>query len=260
MKYKAKLSAYNRTSMIRLGILLVIAYAIIWAQTGYTREITIRLDRALTDSMCYIDELDATTNFFGGVEHKWGDSTNSDAAKYILLSLNRVDDSLQGDSIIDSAMILFMVTSDQQSSSDTLHPVVNKVLRTVLFQEATWNIFSTGNNWQTAGAAGALDINTSSSLVDTLKINNGSKVTRALGSEIAALDTVGFWWNPALVDTLLQANLVIRVAWSAADQTENKLRFRTTLTTDSRAPRIRIWTSPAPVAGGGDRVAIRTTP
>lgn len=36
--------------------------------------------------------------------------------------------------------------------------VVRKVLRSVVASQATWNVYSTGNNWQTAGALGALDV------------------------------------------------------------------------------------------------------
>ena len=57
--------------------------------------------------------------------------------------------NLPADQTIDSALLYVYLESGFQGTPWDLY--VHRCLRTVVFAEATWNIYSTGNNWGTAG-------------------------------------------------------------------------------------------------------------
>jgi hypothetical protein len=62
-------------------------------------------------------------------------------------------------SVINSATLSLYVTTDASSNARTFR--VYKVKRIWVENQVTWNAYSTGNNWQTAGGGGANDIDTS---------------------------------------------------------------------------------------------------
>ena len=75
---------------------------------------------------------------------------------YVIRTLIKFDLSgLPADAIISSAVLSLWCVTDKSSHARTFR--VYRVKRDWVEDEATWNIYSTGNNWQTSGAAGAND-------------------------------------------------------------------------------------------------------
>lgn len=60
---------------------------------------------------------------------------------------------------LESAQITLTVVTDYSTNARTMR--VYPLLRNWVELEATWNVYSTGNAWQTAGGTGALDIGAS---------------------------------------------------------------------------------------------------
>ena len=67
--------------------------------------------------------------------------------------------SIPKNAIIKSAKLYITVSADYASQTGTIS--VYRVLRNWVLTEATWNKYSSASSWQTAGATGAQDIDTS---------------------------------------------------------------------------------------------------
>lgn len=63
-------------------------------------------------------------------------------------------------STIDLATLKLTIKADQSSQARTFH--IYRVKRAWVDSQVTWNIWKTSNNWQTAGAGGANDYDSSS--------------------------------------------------------------------------------------------------
>lgn len=75
---------------------------------------------------------------------------------FIYRALLRFDlSSIPDAAIISSAVLSLYATTDQASNSGNFQ--IFRCKRNWVDSESTWNIYSTGNNWQTAGAGGAND-------------------------------------------------------------------------------------------------------
>ena len=66
--------------------------------------------------------------------------------------------SVPSSATVVSATLTITPIADKSSNNRTLS--VYRVKRNWVLAQATWYIYSTGNNWETAGAAGANDIDT----------------------------------------------------------------------------------------------------
>lgn len=80
-------------------------------------------------------------------------------------------------SIINSATLYITPATDYANQSGTIS--VYRLLRNWVEAEVTWNIYSTGNNWGTAGATNATDIDTTFGAWGTLTTTNAETVNVA---------------------------------------------------------------------------------
>ena len=100
----------------------------------------------------FISSLDPTGNH-GGVSIYIGESNTSSDVVRTLLKFDL--SSIPATAIVESATLSLWQTNDFSDNARTLR--VFRVKRSWVEVEATWNIYSTGNNWQTAGGFGADD-------------------------------------------------------------------------------------------------------
>lgn len=118
-----------------------------------------------------IAESSATTNFSGSINLETStfgasaDRTNT----VIKFDLSNLPASI---TITDAKLRLKKNGSDAVAGDDDIS--VYRLLRTVVFNQATYNVYSTGNSWQTAGGSGALDIDTTAT--DTIAVNDTTGV------------------------------------------------------------------------------------
>jgi len=74
------------------------------------------------------------------------------SGSYIFRSLIKIDFStLPAGSIITSATLKMTPIVDDSSNARTMY--AHRVLRDIVFNQATWNIWKTSNNWGTAGCS-----------------------------------------------------------------------------------------------------------
>ncbi len=99
----------------------------------------------------------------GNVNHV-GDATNralgesnisARVARWLLKFAALSDGTIPSNAIVVSAVLGLRVSADQSSNARTCRVYRSK--RAWNTAQATWNIYSTGNNWQTAGGFGADD-------------------------------------------------------------------------------------------------------
>ena len=80
----------------------------------------------------------------------------SDGVTEVRRSLIRFDlSSIPAGSVINSATLRLYCVQDLSTVARALR--VYRSLRAWIEDQATWNVYATGNNWQTAGGFGALD-------------------------------------------------------------------------------------------------------
>jgi len=103
-------------------------------------------------SDCYLDEELPTTNNGNAIDLQWDANDGFDKVPLMRFNLTTID------VVIDSATVVVNHTDSALSSSLWR---TYRVLRNPNYLQATWNVYSTGNNWGTAGAWGAADIDLS---------------------------------------------------------------------------------------------------
>jgi hypothetical protein len=100
----------------------------------------------------HINSAAPTTNYNTATSISAGTSTTNTFRTLIKFDIS----SIPATATIISAKLILFVSSD--SSTNARIFVVRRLLRNWVLAQATWNIYSTGNNWQTAGGTGANDL------------------------------------------------------------------------------------------------------
>jgi len=115
---------------------------------------TLTLQPDATDGIdTFIDSGLPDTNYATGVTCQVGERS---AAANIYRQLIKFDlSALPADAIISSAVLSLYATLDRSTNARTFR--VYRLKRAWVEAEATWNIYSTGNNWSTAGGFHADD-------------------------------------------------------------------------------------------------------
>ena len=97
----------------------------------------------------YMASIDPTVNY--GTDNGWAageDNTQVDQVSRALLKFDI--SSIPAGSTINSAILTLTYRSDLSSNARTLS--VYRSLRAWIDTQATWNVYTTGNNWTSAGA------------------------------------------------------------------------------------------------------------
>ena len=97
---------------------------------------------------CYLQAASATTNFNNDFVIGGQDTTDATVRRALL---KFVLTDIPAGSTINSATLTLTVRIDRSANARTLS--VYRVRRAWIETEATWNVYSTGNSWTTAGAA-----------------------------------------------------------------------------------------------------------
>jgi len=101
----------------------------------------------------YMDDGAATTNFDTST---WVYSGESDAATRIYRGLMKFDFStIASTAVVSSAILALYMTNEYAGIARDKQ--IYRGLRAWVYNQVTWNIWSTGNNWSTAGGFGAAD-------------------------------------------------------------------------------------------------------
>jgi len=93
----------------------------------------------------------ATGSFYVG-EGNDDAVTNRTLAKFDLSSIP------SDATVTDATLTMSGITADHSSNARTIHAY--RIKRTLVQSEATWNVYSTGNSWATAGGFTATDVYT----------------------------------------------------------------------------------------------------
>jgi len=143
----------------------------------------------------YIDEANATTNYITSTDlyTEYPDASNE---KRCLFRFVGMENHLTGYTIVSAKFGMYFDYSE--GASNDYNVDVHRLKRDWNWDEATWNIYSSGNNWQTAGAKGANDIDTTPS--DTLNFTDTADEDtfiewtgmKSLIEDILANDNYGF--------------------------------------------------------------------
>lgn len=110
-----------------------------------------------------------------------------------LFSIPGAISSISDSSIVISASLFLKISIDYSSNARTFR--VFRAKRNVVISEATWNSYSTGNLWQTAGGFGA----------------NDCEQTDIGSVSMTASETVGTWKEFVLTPSAIQD--IIRGIW-----------------------------------------------
>jgi hypothetical protein len=101
-----------------------------------------------------INSATPTTNAGTGSQLTIGERNDESSA--VRRSLLKFDLSgIPVNAVVSDAMLRLYVTADRSSNARTFR--VYRLKRAWVEDQVTWNIYSTGNNWQTAGGFGAND-------------------------------------------------------------------------------------------------------
>ena len=106
-----------------------------------------------TSQSNHMDSTNPTQNNNGALyigESNAGTDVNRGLVKFPELSTD-----IPAGSTINSAVLTIKVNADLSDNARTLSAY--RIKQTLVMSQSTWNIYSTGNNWQTAGGAGAND-------------------------------------------------------------------------------------------------------
>jgi hypothetical protein len=105
------------------------------------------------DSDCFAYAAGPTQNFNNLLQAGFYGAGDSRHGLFKFNSLS--DGTIPSTNIVDSVVLTLTSTDDYATTSETIS--VYRVKRAWVGAQATWNIYSTGNNWQTAGGTGAND-------------------------------------------------------------------------------------------------------
>jgi hypothetical protein len=133
----------------------------------------------------YIDESAATTNYGTNAEIKIGAGSGALSARTLLkFDLTKGTNPPPLSAVASSAVITLYLNSEASSNAVTMD--FYKALRNWVEAQATWNVYSTGNNWGTAGCA-----NTTTDRENTILAQLSLSATEAAGSKTITLNADG---------------------------------------------------------------------
>ena len=129
----------------------------------------------------------ATTNYSTHVQIEAGEDAGvASAARFTAL---RPDfSSLPSGKTIKAAYLRLCILIDSATSATTIQ--IYKCLRNYVFEQLTWNVFSTGNNWGTAGAANSTTDYDGSVLLGSLDLSAAEPVGRYIDVPFSAAGVV----------------------------------------------------------------------
>lgn len=108
----------------------------------------------------YINQQLATTNF-GSSTVLWIGERLDSSGSFCRSALFEFDiSSISGDVVSAHLRLTRDEAVPATALSSTNRLIARRVKRAFVASQATWNIYSTGNNWQTAGCRGANDVET----------------------------------------------------------------------------------------------------
>jgi hypothetical protein len=120
------------------------------SRAGVTCEL--KTSNMVASAWAYLSSIAATTNYGDGAEFRVGESNAAVDTNRGWIKPNLA--AIPNGSQIVSATLRLSVKQDLSSNARTMR--VHRCLRATVNTQATWNIFSTGNNWGTAGASNSI--------------------------------------------------------------------------------------------------------
>ncbi len=155
----------------------------------------------------------ATNNSGTSTEIRLGEDAGGGAAKRVLIKFDL--SSLPANAIVTAATLTLTMTTDESINARVAE--VFEVLRAWVETQATWNIWSTGNNWTTAGCSGA-----DTDFVNTVLANASYTATETIPSTKAyAFNAAGLAWIQAVA-----AGSTTNNGWLIKMQTELSDAYR----------------------------------
>lgn len=100
----------------------------------------------------YIGSDATSTNYGSATILRIGESNNTTATRRSLL---KFAPTIVPNAVVTASTLSLYAITDYSSNARTLR--IFRLKRDWVVNQATWNIYSTGNNWQTAGGFGAND-------------------------------------------------------------------------------------------------------
>ncbi len=101
--------------------------------------------------------------------------------------------SIPAGSMINSATLSFYINLDRSSNARTAR--VRYLKRDWVEGEATWNIYSTGNNWETAGASGANDVDSTDLATASYTATESTGAYKDFTLNDSGLSVINRWVN-----------------------------------------------------------------
>lgn len=146
--------------------------------------------------------------------------------------------SIPAGSTINSATLSFWVAIDYSNNNRDIG--LYRILRTVVIEQATWNSYSTGNSWATAGCD-----NTTSDREAGAISTKGITSTEAVDSEIQMI------LNVALVEEKVSSGvLTLLLRNTSTESDDNYYLYSTNYATVGKRPKLVIDYTPGVSAGG----------
>lgn len=157
---------------------------------------------------------DATTNFGTNISLNVGETVS---ATELFRSLIKFDlSSIPSTANITSAVLNLWVSSSAGASSD-LTINVFRVLRNWVEDQVTWNVYSTGNSWATAGCGNSTSDYNSTEISDKPVVSNSA----AAGTKV----TINL--TPARVKEMIDGTLTnYGFLIKGQTETDNRISFR----------------------------------
>jgi hypothetical protein len=149
----------------------------------------------------YIGSLAPTNNFSGDTIFYIGEDNTTANTLRTMIKFDL--SSIPAGSIIDSAVMTFyMSTGDYSDNARTLS--VYRLLRSVDFATCTWNVYSTGNNWGTAGCSNTTSDREATDICDgptqpNPPVENDPIVFNLTASKIQEMITGGVFTNNGFI-------------------------------------------------------------
>jgi hypothetical protein len=175
----------------------------------------------------FIDSAFPTTNFVTAADVRAGED-NTSGAEVCRILIKFDLSSIPADAIVSSAVLSLWQSSERSGNTRTFRVFRQK--RDWVESQATWNIYKTSNNWQTAGGFGADDCEQTDigSLSMTGTEGAGEKQFNLTASAIQEMISGAFVNNGFLIKTDTESD-DMQLFRSATDGTSS-LRPKLTVT------------------------------
>jgi len=199
----------------------------------------------------YLYQKQATTAQ-GGKVNLLGGASVANGTYYSIVKYLGLADSMMTNHKTDSAQFGFVLSSRSGQIDNPIEPIVRRVLRNWIELECTYTIFSTGNNWTTAGAASEGNDIGSDIIGNRVRVNTGEWGDSIVGSSLTRNeDTIYIELDPTYVDSVVAGDFTdfgIRVAWEDEGVVPDsvwRIGYRASEynTIPARKSFLRVWTS-----------------